>query len=67
MQFPMTFDDFSLWFAITAIILWIALEIILVRYETHKHRIDRKKLRQVTLIVSILFIMSVAARVFIML
>lgn len=62
MNFPITFDDISLWIAITAIILWITLEVILVRYEKTKYRIERKKLKKITLMISILFMLTVVIR-----
>ena len=60
MSFPLNFWDISLWLAINAIILLITSEMLSPSYGKISVQIDRKRLRNVALIVSILFIVTVA-------
>ena len=63
MNFPLTFWDISLWLAITAIILLITSELISPYYGKTNLLINKKKLRNVALIVSTLFLITVAIRI----
>jgi len=63
MQFPLSFWDISLWLAITAIILLISAEMLSPYYGKINIRIDRKRLRNVAFVVSILFLVTVAVRI----
>lgn len=62
MNFPLSFDEISLWLAISAMILWLTLETLLVRYEKRTYRIERKKLKKITLAISFLFIVTVGLK-----
>jgi len=64
MQFPLSLWDISLWLAITAIILLIATEMLSPRYGKTNMRIDRKRLANVAIAVSILFLATVTIRIF---
>jgi len=63
MQFPLSFWDISLWLAITATILLIASEMLSSPRSKINIFIDKKRLRNVALVVSILFLITVAIRV----
>jgi len=63
MSFPLGFWDISLWLAITAIILLITSEMLSPQYGKINIHINRKRLRNVTLVVSILFLATVAIRI----
>jgi hypothetical protein len=63
MGFPLTFWDISLWLAITAIVLLITSELISPYYGKTNLLINKKKLRNVALTVSTLFLITVAIRI----
>lgn len=63
MGFPLTFWDISLWLAITAIILLITSELISPYYGKTNLLINKKRLRNVAIIVSTLFLITVAIRI----
>ena len=63
MSFPLTFWDISLWLAITAIILLITSEMLSPHYGKINIDINRKKLKNVALAVSILFLATAAIRI----
>jgi len=63
MGFPLTFWDISLWLAVTAIILLITSELISPYYGKTNILINKKRLRNVSLIVSTLFLITVAIRI----
>ena len=63
MNFPLTFWDISLWLAVTAIILLITSELISPYYGKTNLLINKKKLRNVALTVSTLFLITVAIRI----
>jgi len=63
MSFPLGFWDISLWLAITAIILLITSEMLSPQYGKINIHINRKRLRNVTIVVSILFLATVAIRI----
>jgi len=64
MQFPLTFTDISLWLAITAIILLITSELISPYYGRANLLIDKRKLRTTALTMGILFMLTVAIRIY---
>jgi hypothetical protein len=63
MGFPLSFWDVSLWLAITAIILLITSELISPYYGKTNLLINKKRLRNVALTVSTLFLITVAIRI----
>jgi hypothetical protein len=63
MQFPLSFWDISLWLAVTAIILLITSELISPYYGKTNLLINKKRLRNVSIIVSTLFLITVAIRI----
>ena len=63
MTFPLGLWDISLWLAITAVILLITSEMLSPYYGKVNIRIDRKKLKNVALAVSILFLITVAIKI----
>jgi len=62
MQFPLSFWDLSLWLAVTAIILLVTLELVSPHHGKTSLLIEGKKLRNVTLIISLLFLITVIIR-----
>jgi len=64
MSFPFTFWDVSLWLAITAIILLATAEIISPYYGRTNLIIEKKKLKRVSLVLGILFLITVVIRVY---
>jgi len=63
MDFPLGFWDISLWLAITAIILLITSELIRPYYGKINILINKKRLKNAALTVSILFLATVAIRI----
>lgn len=63
MTFPMGFWDISLLLAVTAIILLITSELLLPYYGRVNILINKKKLKNTALTVSILFLITVAIRI----
>ena len=63
MTFPLGFWDISLWLAITAVILLITSEMLSPHYGKVNIHIDRKRLKNAALTVSILFLITVAIRI----
>jgi len=63
MQFPLSFWDISLWLAITAIILLITSEMLSPYYGKVNIYINKKKLKNAALAVSILFLITVTIRI----
>ena len=63
MPFPLGFWDLSLWLAMTAIILLISSGLLSVYYGKTNLHINNKRLRNVALAVSILFLITVAIRI----
>jgi hypothetical protein len=63
MDFPLDFWSISLWLAVTAIILLITSELLSPYYGKVNIRINRKKLKNVALFTSILFLITVAVRI----
>jgi hypothetical protein len=63
MYFPLSFWDMSLWLAVTAIMLLITSELIFPYYGKTNLLINKKRLRNVALTMSILFLITVAIRI----
>jgi hypothetical protein len=63
MNFPLTFWDISLWLAVTAIILLIASELISPYYGKTNLLINKKRLKNTSLTISILFLTTAAIRI----
>ena len=63
MMFPLDFWDISLLLAITAVILLVTSELLSAHYGKVNILIDKKKLKNAAIIVSILFLVTVAIRV----
>ena len=59
MQFPLSFWDISLWLAVTAIILLAISELLSPYYGKTNLLIERKRLRNVALTISLLFLVTV--------
>jgi len=66
MQFPLTLWDISLWLAITAIILLATSELISPYYGHASLIIEKRILKQVALLLSILFMFTVLIRIYLM-
>jgi hypothetical protein len=64
MAFPLGFWDLSLWAAITAIILLATSELLSPYYGRIDILINRKRLRIVALIVALIFLATVAYRIY---
>jgi len=64
MNFPLSFWDISLWLAITAIILLITSELISPYYGKTNMLINKKRLKNAALTTGILFLISVAIRIY---
>jgi hypothetical protein len=64
MNFPLSFWDISLWLAFTAIILLITSEIISPFYGKTKILINKKRLRNVALVMGIIFLITVVIRIY---
>jgi hypothetical protein len=64
MSFPLSFWDISLWLAVTAIILLITSELISPYYGKINLLINKKRIKNVALIMSTLFLITVAIRIY---
>jgi hypothetical protein len=64
MQIPLTFWDISLWLAVTSIILLITAELISPYYGQTNLHINKKRLKNAALITGILFLITVAIRIY---
>ena len=64
MNFPLSFWDISLWLAITAIILLATSELISPYYGRTNLLINKKRLKQTAIAVGILFLITVAIRIY---
>ena len=64
MNFPLSFWDISLWLAVTAIVLLITSELISPYYGKANILINKKRLRNVALTTGILFLITVAIRIY---
>jgi hypothetical protein len=63
MDFPLSFEDVSLWLAVTAIILLVTSELLSPYYGKKNLIINKKRLRNAALGVSTLFLATVAIRI----
>jgi hypothetical protein len=63
MDFPLGFWDLSLWLAVTAIILLITSEMLSPYYGKVRIRVNKKRLKNVSFVVAILFLATVAVRI----
>lgn len=63
MIFPLSLQDLSLWLAIIASVLVITLEVISPQYGRVRIFVDKRKLRKVALIISILFSITSALNI----
>jgi len=63
MQFPLTFNDISLWLAITSIILLITSELISPHYGRTNLLVNKRLLRNTALALGTLFLLTVVIRV----
>lgn len=63
MSFPLGFEDLSLWLAISAIILLITSELLSTHYGKTDLHINNKRLKNVGLAVSILFLITIVIRI----
>ena len=63
MSFPLVFDDVSLWLAVTAIILLVTSELLSPSYGNTSIYINNKRLRNAAVVVSILFLVTLAKRI----
>jgi hypothetical protein len=64
MDFPLSFWDISLWSAVTAIILLITSELVSPYYGKTRLLINKKRLKNAALAMSILFLVTVAIRIY---
>jgi hypothetical protein len=64
MQIPLDFWNVSLWLAVTAIILLITAQLISAYEGPATLTVDKKRLRNATLIIGILFLATVAIRIY---
>jgi hypothetical protein len=62
-SFPLSFWDISLWLAVTSIILLVTSELISPYYGKTNLLINKKRLKNISLTVSILFLITVAIRI----
>jgi hypothetical protein len=63
MQFPLSFWDISLWLAVTSIILLITSELISPYYGRTNLPINKRRLKNVSLSLGALFLVTVAIRI----
>jgi hypothetical protein len=64
MQFPLDFWNVSLWLAATAIILLITAQLVSAYEGPATLRIDKKRLRNAALTIGLLFLATVAIRIY---
>jgi hypothetical protein len=64
MAFPLGFWDLSLWTAIIAIILLVTSELLSPYYGRTGLLVDKKRLRMVALLVALIFLATVAYRIY---
>jgi hypothetical protein len=64
MQIPLDFWNVSLWFAVTGIILLITAQLVSAYDGQATLRIDKKRLKNAALIMGILFLATVAIRIY---
>ena len=59
MQFPLSFWDIAVWLAVIAVILLTTAELISLYYGRANLAIEKRRLRQTALVVSVLFLAAV--------
>jgi len=64
MEFPLSFWDISLWLAVTAIVLLVTAELLSPYYGRANVTVDTRRLRNIALTVSILFLATVVIHVY---
>jgi len=64
MQFPLSFWYISLWLAVTTIVLCVTAELLSTYNQRANMTIDTKKLKNIALATSILFLATVAIHVY---
>ena len=64
MQFPLSLWDVSLWLAVTSIILLATSELLSPHYGQTNLLINKKRLKQTALALAILFLITVAIRIY---
>jgi hypothetical protein len=64
MTFPLSFWDLSLWLAVTSIVTLTTSELISPYYGRSKILINKKRLKNVGLTLSILFLITVAIKIY---
>ena len=64
MRFPLGFYDISLWLAVTAIILLATSELLSTKYGKTSLIIEKNNLKTAALILGILFLSTIAIRIF---
>ncbi|EMR73656.1 hypothetical protein MCGE09_00571 [Thaumarchaeota archaeon SCGC AB-539-E09] len=64
MQFPLGFHELSLWLAVTSIILLTTSELLSPDYGRTELQIEKGRLRRVAFVLSILFLSTVAIRIY---
>jgi uncharacterized membrane protein len=64
LSLPLGFWDLSLWTAVTAIILLVTSELLSPWYGRTGVMIDKKRLRMVALVVALIFLVTVAYRIY---
>ena len=63
MMFALDFNDISLFFAVTAIVLLVASELLSPHYGKANVLINKKRLRNTAIVTSTLFLFTVAIRI----
>lgn len=63
MNLPLTFFDFSLWIAIITIILLVTVQLLMSQIGKNHIRVNRKRLKKITYIMTILFIIISGVRI----
>ena len=64
MNFPLGFSDISLWLAVTTIVLLLTLELLSPNFGLKHLIIEKKHLKITAIILSILFLSTVAIRIY---
>jgi len=64
MNFPLSFWDISLWLAVTAIILLVTSDLTSPYYGKTNLLINKKRLKNVALTMAVLFLITVAIRIY---
>lgn len=65
MDFPLNFWDISIWLAVTAVLMLVVSEMLSPRYGKVNIQLDRKRLYRVALAVTVLFLLTVAMKIYV--